>query len=105
MDMLYARYSRPMDLLNPYIQQGRLWSFVHNFMMLDYERRKEEAEKDMEWKLWIGYVHSFSDMSYQEWKDRVVQHHEKARPLGSDQYLTDAKIQQIVNHLFRSSPE
>ena len=69
--MLYAKYSCPMDLMSRYINQGRFGTFVHDFITMEYERRKQEAEKEHEWRLWTMYIHSWSDEPYDEWKARV----------------------------------
>lgn len=101
MDMLYRAYSNPLDLMNMYINQGRFGKFVTGFLEAEYERRKEEAEKDYEWKLWMMYIHSYSDKSFGEWKDSVQQN-TSTRVRNKDNDLTDDGIKAIVNKLFPS---
>ena len=103
MDMLYRRYSNPMDLINRYINQGRFGEFVSGFLDQESERNKEEAERELEMKLWIAYIHSESDKSYGEWRkcvrsdDSVKNKNTKA---GGDQSLDDDGIKSIIADLF-----
>ena len=102
MDMLYRAYSNPLDLMNRYINQGRFGKFVTGFLEAEYERRKEEAEKDFEWKLWMMYINSYSDMTFGEWKESVQQNASERTHKSKDEDLTDDGIQSIVNKLFPS---
>ena len=102
MDMLYRAYSSPMDLMNRYINQGRFGDFVQGFLEAEFERRKEEAEKDNEWKLWVAYVHSYSNESYNEWKKRVCQPASTRGTRGKDEDLTEEGIEKIIGKLFPS---
>lgn len=70
--MLYRAYSNPMDLVDRYIKRRRFGEFVQGFFEAEYERKKQEAEKDQEWMLWIAYVHSYSDKSFSNWKKSVM---------------------------------
>lgn len=101
MDMLYRAYSNPLDLMNMYINQGRFGKFVSGFLEAEYERRKAEAEKDEDWKLWLMYVHSYSDKTFGEWKSEVIKN-AKTSNTSKDHELTDNGIQSIVNDLFPS---
>lgn len=102
MDMLYRAYSNPLDLMNMYINQGRFGKFVTGFLESEYERRKEEAEKDYDWKLWMMYINSYSDMSYGEWKQSVQKNASNRTRKNKDDDLTDDGIQSIVSRLFPS---
>ena len=103
MDMLYRAYSNPLDLMNMYINQGRFGKFVTGFLEAEYDRRKEDAERDEEWKLWIMYVHSYSDKAFGEWKSEVIKTAKTdTRKANKDQELTDDGIQSIVHGLFPS---
>ena len=101
MDMLYSRYSNPLDLMKIYINQGRFGEFVGGFLDAEAERKKENAEKELEMKLWIAYVHSESDKSYGEWR-RSVYSDDKTRntKTSGDQSLDDNGIKAIVADLF-----
>jgi hypothetical protein len=102
MDMLYRAYSNPLDLMNRYINQGRFGKFVTGFLQSEYERRKEEAERDYEWKLWMMYINSMTDMSYGEWKDSVQKNASNQMRKNKDDDLTDDGIKSIVSKLFPS---
>ena len=102
MDLLYRAYSSPLDLMNMYINQGRFGKFVEGFLEAEYERRKAEAEKDENWKLWVMYVHSFSDKSFVDWKRDALKNASNTRKKNRDDELTDDGIQSIVNKLFPS---
>lgn len=100
MDLLYARYSSPMDLVKRYISQGRFGTFVNGFIEAEYERRKQEAERDNEWKLWMAYIHSYSEKTYDEWKKQIFQTSSTKKAGKSDADLTDEGIQAIIDSLF-----
>ena len=100
--MLYTRYSNPMDLMNRYINQGRFGKFVTGFLEAEYERMKAEAEKDLDWKLWMMYINSMTDMTYGEWKESVQKNVSYKTRRNKDDDLTDDGIQGIMNNLFPS---
>ena len=100
--MLYTRYSNPMDLINRYINQGRFGKFVTGFLEAEYERRKAEAEKDLDWKLWMMYINSVTEMNFGEWKDSVLNNASDKKRRNKDDDLTDDDIQGIMNNLFPS---
>lgn len=102
MDMLYRAYSNPLDLMNRYINQGRFGKFVTGFLEAEYERRKEEAEKDLDWKLWMMYINSYSDMTFGEWKESVLKNASENTRKNKDEDLTDDGMEAIVNNLFPS---
>lgn len=102
MDLLYRAYSNPLDLMNIYINQGRFGKFVEGFLEAEYERKKAEAEKDENWKLWVMYVHSYSDKSFTDWKRDALKNASDTRKKNRDDELTDDGIQSIVNKLFPS---
>lgn len=99
MDLLYNRYSNPMELVYRYIKQGRFSKFVHDFMDAEIKRRKETAEKDQEFMLWIAYVHSCAEESYSDWKKKVLKPvHTNGR--GADANMSVADARAIVEELF-----
>lgn len=90
-----------MDLMARYINQRRFGAFVNGFMEAEYERRKQEAEKENELKLWIAYVHNYSDETYDEWKKQIFGTSSTTKkPVKSDADLTDEGIQSIIDSLF-----
>ena len=107
--MLYARYSRPMDLVERYIQQRRFGKFVQGFMEAEYERKKHEAERDQDMMLWIAYsiainVGHYSG-SFGEYKQTVMKPASTTRRRGSDVNMTERDVQSIVDGLFRKPQE
>ena len=106
MDMLYRAYSNPLDLMNMYINQGRFGKFVTGFLEAEYDRRKAEAEKDEDMKLWIMYVqylHAYPEKSFGEWKSEVIKNAKTGTHNANKDYeLTDDGIQAIVSGLFPS---
>lgn len=57
-----------MELMRLYINQGRFGEFVTEILYMDFKRKQEEAEKEEDNKLWLAYIHSMSDKSFNEWK-------------------------------------
>lgn len=102
MDMLYARYSCPMDLVKSYIRRRRFGEFVHGFIEAEIERRKEEAEKEEGLKEWIAYVHSYSEKSFKEWREDLIGTADtKKKTAGkSDRDLDAAGIDAIMKNVF-----
>lgn len=95
-----------MDLMNGYINRGQFGKFVTSFLEAEYERRKEETEKDEDWKLWEMYIHSLpyieEDVSFFDWKKRVLGNTESngKRKTSRDNDLTDDGINAIITDLF-----
>lgn len=90
MDLLYSRYSNPMDLMHHYMIQGRFEEFVTNIIELENERKREEEEKLEEQKLWSMYIHSFADCSFNEWKKKVLQPATPGHTRDEDMTTSDA---------------
>ena len=102
MDMLYSRYSNPMDLVCKYINQGRFGEFVSGFLESETERRNKEVEKENDLKLWIAYIHSHTEETYSVWKNRVLSGGKNAP--GGDVNLDDDGILAIMQDLFPDRP-
>lgn len=99
MDLLYSRYANPMELISLYINRGRFGEFVHDFLESEYNRLKDEAEKDNNWKLWTMYIHSMADVSFNDWKAAVLGGGSEA---NSDFDLTEEGINQILSDTFNT---
>lgn len=89
-----------MDLMNSYINRGQFGKFVSSFLEAEYQTRKEEAEKDDDWKLWVMYIHSMADESFLDWKKRVLGNSDSKRKANRDNELTDDGINAIITDLF-----
>ena len=100
MDMLYARYSCPMDLMSRYINQRRFGDFVTHFIQAENDRRKAEKDKDEEWMMWTAYLHSHSELSYNDWKKELQGGSAAPKKTGGDAELDDAGIERIKARLF-----
>lgn len=103
MDLLYSRYSSPMDLVASYINRGRFGEFVSGFLHEESERLKADAEKNQDWQLWIAYVHCMPDEPFDEWKKRVMKPKKSTR--GSDASMTDCDIDALLKKLFPNTQE
>ena len=102
MDMLYRAYSNPLDLMNSYINQGRFGKFVTGFLEAEYDRRKEEAERDYDWKLWMMFINTASELPFGEWKESVQKNASDKMRTNKDENLTDDGIKTIMNKFFPS---
>lgn len=80
-----------------YIKRGRFGEFVKNILLQEDKRKKEEAEKENEQKLWMIYVHSMSNKSFNDWKNEVVKPENKT---GGDLDMTVQDQEEILNKLF-----
>ena len=85
--------------MNSYINRGRFGEFVSNVLEAEYERRKEQAEKDDDMKLWIMYVHTPVEESFYDWKKRVLKSADNRKP-NRDHDLDDDSISKIIDDLF-----
>lgn len=104
--MLYRAYSNPLEVMNIYINQGRFGEFVSGFIDAESERKKAEAKKDEDNKLWIAYLMSRSEKSFEQWKNDVVKSSESRNQKhgGGDESLDDDQIESIFNELFPEEP-
>ncbi len=104
MDLLYSKYASPMDLINMYISRGRFGKFVESVIDAEYQRKKDEFERNEDWKLWIMYTQLLSngltDESFNDWKHRVCKPTNASTRNGGDENLTEDGMQSIVNKLF-----
>lgn len=103
MDLLYSRYASPKELMNTYIKRGRFGEFATNIIKAENNRRKEQAEKDEEKKLWSMYIHSMSTKSFNDWKSDMLSQNNVVCSSGSsgDENMNDEDIINIVNNLFQ----
>ena len=102
MGMLYSQYSNPLELMNIYINQGRFGEFVSGFIDAEAERKKAEAKKDEDNKLWIAYLMSRSEKTFEQWKNDVIKSSENRNRKhgGGDESLDDEQIVSILDDLF-----
>lgn len=86
--------------MNTYINQGRFGDFVASFCESEYNRKKEEAERDEENKLWMAFVFSRSELTYSEWKKNVYKKGNSTTAKEGDENLDNEGIMAIINDLF-----
>lgn len=98
MDLMYSRYSNPMEFMRSYINQGRFGEFVENIIRMENERRKKEEELEDDNKLWAMFIHSYSDKCFTDWKREVLKSDLPGK--SRDEDLTDADILDIINQTF-----
>ena len=103
MDLLYSRYASPVEFMGTYIEQGRFGEFVANILEMDMKRKKETVQKDEDNKLWLAYIHSMTDQSFQDWKKGLMQNQEPVSYSMSDKQV-DAVKQQARGILNKFSP-
>lgn len=84
-----------------YINRGRFGEFVASVLEAEYERRKEQAEKEDDLKLWLMYVHSYAEESFLDWKNKVLKTG-KQKKSNRDDDLNDDGIKKIIDDLFPS---
>lgn len=61
MDLLFKRYASPFLLLEIYIEEGRLYDFVAEFMRTHNE--------ELMWDVWL---HKVFDKNFEEYKEAVL---------------------------------
>lgn len=101
-DLLYRAYASPMDLITQSIRHGRFGAFVEGFLRAETERRQAEAERENDWMLWVAYVHSYTDKSFDDWKREVLRPATTGAGHGKDYDMTDDDVKNIVGRLFPS---
>lgn len=76
MDLLYSRYSNPMDLVERYVKQRRFGEFVQGFMEAEHERKKQVMDVVNECLLQNAYVqccvHGLYGGTFEEYKKAVT---------------------------------
>lgn len=100
MDLLYSRYSNPMELVRSYIRRGRFGEFVTGILQVENDRKKAEAKRDEDLKEWIAYVHSYSEKSFNDWKADLTGGTRTVKKTGGDYDLDEKRAQEIIDNLF-----
>lgn len=101
MDLLFSRYASPFEFMRPYIEQGRFGEFVTEIITAENKRRKEQADKEDEEKLWTAYVHSYSDKTFNEWKADILRPASVSGTGKRDEDMTKADIDALMKRLFK----
>lgn len=103
MDLLYSRYASPLEFMKAYIEQGRFGEFVNEILEMDYKRKKQEAEKEEDSKLWLAYVHTKSDLCFNDWKESLKQKQQPEDYSMTNDQVAEVK-EQAMGILKRISP-
>lgn len=108
MDLLYSRYTNPLEFMRLYIEQGRFGEFVAEIVTAENKRKKEQAEKEEEDKMWMAYVRVAPDKTFSDWKAEFLApspsspSRPAARPGKRDEDMTQKDIADLMNRLFPS---
>lgn len=91
--------------MNMYIETGQFDELVTNILTAEYERRKEEAEKENDRKLWEMYLHSDTTLSYNDWHAEIMKKGKSKPENGSttgkrDEDMTDKDVDNLLKRLF-----
>ncbi len=91
-----------MDLMKLYIEQGRFGEFVYEVITAENKRKKEQAEKEEDNKLWTAYLLSAdsTDKTFTEWKASIIRHANLNSSGKRDDDMTNADIDNLLNRLF-----
>lgn len=96
--------------MHTYIKRGRFGEFVYRVIDRENQRRKVEAEKEEDNRLWIAYVHSMAEKSFPDWQNGLrkepQQMQSKNQPFSlsmTDKQVEEAK-QRARGILKRFSP-
>lgn len=82
------------------INRGQFGNFVEGFLQAELERRKAENEKNNEWMLWVAYIHSYSNESFNDWKKRHCGDDSTTKK-KNDADLTEEGISKIIGNVFQ----
>lgn len=107
MDLLYSRYSNPLEFMRLYTEQGRFGEFVTEILKMDQKRKTEAAKKEDEQKLWEIYLHSTAEKSFNDWKKDILSNNassQKPVSLSMDESQVENVKQQARGILQRFSP-
>lgn len=103
MDLLYSKYSNPLEFMRLYIDNGRFGEFTDEIIRAESKRKGEQAEKELDERLWLAYIHSGSEKSFGDWKQDVlvpVSQTCAGTPRKRDDDMTKADIDKLLTRLF-----
>ena len=82
--------------MDVYIKQGRFGEFVTNIVQMEQDRRKKEAEKEDDNKLWTAYLLSGAKgQTFTEWKAGLTQKQEQE---PESYAMTDEQVEAEKQH-------
>jgi ribosome maturation protein Sdo1 len=65
-DLLYQRYSNPLELLQQMFETGQLYDFIEELVQI----RNEEMQEKSAWEF---YLHKIHDMTFEEFMKKAAQ--------------------------------
>ncbi|MBR3927741.1 MAG: hypothetical protein IKJ65_01915 [Clostridia bacterium] len=86
-----------------YIDSGQFDELVKNILTAEYDRRKEEAEKENDRKLWDMYLRSDTTLSYNDWHAEIMKKaktHTENMTGKRDEDMTDQDMATLLKKLF-----
>lgn len=100
MDLIYSRYSSPLELIRLYIEQERFGELVTEILNLDYQRKKRELEDKEDGKLWFAYLLGSHEESFNDGKGGLFQTAGKTGKVN-DMNMTEDDISNIIASTFQ----
>lgn len=94
-----------MDLISNYINDGRFGEFVEEFINIENEREKKEAEAENDRKLWEMYLHSqaINTMPFTNWKEQMIATSKEKPSYQMNRTQVDRQIEKSRNLLKKFS--
>ncbi len=91
MDLIHRKYADPCVFMGMYIAQGRFGEFVAKVWGREKKDIREAFKKEEDGRLWMAYVHSLSEKTFEEWKAEL------RRPAAPASYaLSDEQVRATV---------
>ena len=59
-------------MMRQYIEAGRFGEFVTEIVAIDRKAQEQKNKQEDERKLWELYLHSYSDKSFNAWKEEML---------------------------------
>lgn len=90
-----------MDLMKLYIEQGRFGEFVYEVITAENKRKKEQAEKEEDNRLWMAYLQcNTENKTFTEWKASIIRPVSPNSNGKRDDDMTKADVDNLLNRLF-----
>ena len=86
-----------------YIETGQFDELISNILIAEHDRRNEEAEKEKERMIWESFLHSNTDLSYGEYRKKVIGNekaHMESTTGKRDEDMTDKDVDALLKKLF-----
>ena len=94
MDQLFKRYADPFLFMDGYIQAGRFYDFVIDFI----KTVNQEKDEKLEWEVWL---HKVWEQSFNEFKEEIMTNAENQN-MSAEQI--EATVQESLDILKNFNP-